>query len=63
MRYKVTESVLNEYVNHPIENQIDLIEADSYQEAQKIVQMRHPNRGPLTITLDKPNKSVDSISE
>ena len=57
MRYKVCEIVLNEYVNHPTEVQIDLIEADNYEEAKKLVQMRHPNRGPLTITVDKPSKA------
>lgn len=44
MRYKILEMMLNEYVNHPTEKELAVVEAATYQEAEKIAQIRFPNR-------------------
>jgi hypothetical protein len=49
MKYRVCEMVLNEYVNHPTEVQIDLIEASSPEEAKRMANWMWPQRGPFAI--------------
>ena len=41
--------VLNEYVNHPTENLLDEIEANTAEEANQLARVRFPNRGVLKI--------------
>ncbi|NCA14316.1 MAG: hypothetical protein EBS89_09315 [Proteobacteria bacterium] len=48
-RYEVFEMVLNEYVNHPTRTLIDVVEADSPEEANRLARMRHPNKSTLEI--------------
>lgn len=48
-KYHVFENVLNEYVNHPTQVLLQEIEAESAEEAVKIVRMMHPDKGVLTV--------------
>ena len=48
-RYEVYEMVLNEYVNHPTRTLIDVVEADSPAEANRLARLRHPNKSTLEI--------------
>ena len=62
MKFIVKEQVLNEYVSHPTEVQVDVIEAKTFEEARKIAMMRYPNRGPFSIVaFDRPTKPVDHL--
>ena len=55
--------VLNEYVNHPVENQIDEVEASSFEEANRIAHLRYPNRGQLKVSQKPVVKNSHLISE
>ena len=48
-RYEVFEMVLNEYVNHPTRALIDVVEAESPEEANRLARLRHPNKSTLEI--------------
>jgi len=66
MKYRICEMMLNEYVNHPTEVKIDEIEASSQEEAQKLANLRWPNRGPLKVAPADSyteNNCVDYIRE
>jgi|FreactcultureFD7_1027221.scaffolds.fasta_scaffold07720_3 hypothetical protein len=63
MKYRISEMVLNEYVNHPVENQIDEVEASSFEEANRIAHLRYPNRGQLKVSQKPVVKNSHLISE
>lgn len=56
MKYEVFEMVLNEYVNHPTKNLVDVIEAETAEEANRLARLRHPNRS----TFEIDNKQFDN---
>lgn len=43
MKYEIVEQILNEYVDAPTKKVLEVIEASSKEEAQKIAKQRHPN--------------------
>jgi len=49
MKYEVFEMILNEYVDHPIRNLIDVIEAETAEEANRLARLRHPNKATFEI--------------
>ena len=49
MKYRIFEKVLNEVVGCPDAILIDEIEASSFNEANNIARMRHPNKSTLRI--------------
>lgn len=53
MKYEVFEMVLNEYVNHPTRNLIDVIEAETAEEANRLARLRHPNKATFEINNKK----------
>ena len=55
MKYEIFEMVLNEYVNHPVKNLIDVVEANSPEEANRLARLRNPNKS----TLEIDNKQFD----
>jgi hypothetical protein len=63
MKYRICEMTLNEYVNHPVEVQIDVIEANSPEEAHKQAMLRWPNRGPFKVDTNLGPKVVREIVE
>ena len=55
MKYEVYEMVLNEYVNHPTKSLVDVIEAETAEEANRLARLRHPNKS----TFEIDNKQFD----
>jgi hypothetical protein len=49
MKFQVYEIILNEYVQHPTQRLLGEVEAKSAQEANQVIRLQHPNRGPLVI--------------
>lgn len=49
MKYQVFEIILNEYVQHPTQRLLAEVEAQTAEEANRLVRLQHPNKGPLNI--------------
>ena len=47
--FKVYENVLNEYVNHPNVVLVQEVEAETEEEAVRLVRMMYPNKASLTV--------------
>lgn len=43
MKYEIVEQILNEYVDASTQKVLEVIEASSKEEAQKLAKQRHPN--------------------
>jgi len=49
MNYQVYEIILNEYVAHPTQRLLGEITAKTPEEANRLIRLQHPNKGPLVI--------------
>jgi hypothetical protein len=55
MRYKVIESMLNEYTNFPVENTLGFVEAASHEEAAVVARSIYPNMTAIVVADKKPD--------